>query len=297
MQYKDYYKILGVEKNAQEAEIKKAYRKLAKKYHPDANPNSKASEEKFKEISEAYEVLSDKEKRRKYDDIGKGGNYGDGASFDPGQFGFDFSKASSGGRSAGGFSDFFNMFFSDGFDGQDIFGGRSTAKMPSRGRHYESEIDIGLAEGLSGGEKAVLLDGKRVNIRIPKGIQDGARIKLRGQGEKIQGGTPGDLYLRINLKPEKGYVLDGADIERKVDVYPWEAYFGAEKNIRMLNSSIKLQIPKGVRGGGRIKIPGEGYYNAKGKRGNLFFRINIVNPAKLDDEAEKLYKKMLEDEK
>ncbi|MFO7611058.1 MAG: DnaJ domain-containing protein [Clostridia bacterium] len=294
MKYKDYYKILGVDKNAEEAEIKKAYRKLAKKYHPDANPDNKASEEKFKEISEAYEVLSDKEKRSKYDDIGKGGNYGDGANFDPGQFGYDSGRASSGGRSAGDFSDFFNMFFSDGFNTQDIFSRKSAGKMPSRGRHYESEISIGLAEGLNGGEKAVQMDGKRVNIRIPRGIQDGAKIKLRGQGEKIQGGTPGDLYLKINLKPEKGYILDGADIERKVDVYPWEAYLGAEKNIRMLNSSIKLQIPKGIRGGGRIKIPGEGYFNSKGKRGNLFFRINIVNPDQLDVEAEQLYKELLQ---
>jgi curved DNA-binding protein len=295
MKYKDYYKILGVDKNADEAEIRKAYRRLAKKYHPDAN-KEKGSEDKFKEISEAYEVLSDKEKRNKYDRFGNNYNYSDNANFDPSQFGFDFNKTRGGRKTHSGFSDFFDMFFSDGFNTNNMFGGQTGGRRstPVKSRDYESEITVGLNEAINGGNKAVMLDGKRVNIKIPKGIRDGQKIKLRGQGEKRQGAQAGDLYLKINLKPERGYELNGADIERKVDVYPWEAYFGAEKTIRVFNSGIKVNIPAGIRGGGRIKIPGKGYYNEKGERGNLYLRINIVNPGKLNSKSEQLYKELAE---
>ncbi len=298
MKYKDYYKILGVDKNADEAEIKKAYRRLAKKHHPDTNKD-KGSDEKFKEISEAYEVLSDKNKRSKYDRFGNNYNYENNTNFDPSQFGFDNNRAQGGQRTHSGFSDFFDMFFSDGFDINEVFGGRGGRRQTGavKGRDFESEITIGLAEGINGGTKAVMLDGKRVNIKIPQGIRDGQRIKLKGQGEKRQGAKPGDLYLKINIKPERGYTLDGADIERKVDVHPWDAYFGAEKNIRVFNSSIKVNIPAGIKGGGRIKIPGKGYFNEKGGRGDLYLRINIINPGKLDSESEKLFKELQEKNK
>ncbi len=296
MKYKDYYEILGVDKKADETTIKKAYRKLAKKYHPDTNPNNKASEEKFKEIGEAYEVLSDKEKRSKYDQFGSNYNYGNGANFDPSQFGYSFN-GSRGGSSASGFSDFFDMFFSDGFNSGGIFSGRrggnkSSGRTRLKGRNYESELTINLKDGINGDSKSVLIGGKKINIKIPVGIKDGGKIKLKGQGEKIQGGSPGDLYLKIKLKPERGYTLNGTDIEKKIDIFPWEAYFGIEKNVKILNSNIKLKIPGGIKGGGKIKLPGKGYYDSKGKRGNLFIKINIVNPDNLDAESEKLYKRL-----
>lgn len=294
MKYKDYYEILGVDKKADEATIKKAYRKLAKKYHPDANPDNKGSEEKFKEIGEAYEVLSDKEKRSKYDQFGSSTNYGNGANFDPSQFGYNYNGARTGNNSASGFSDFFDMFFSDGFDMGNIFGQRSSQKRaPVKGRDYESELTVNLREGISGDAKSIVLEGKNINVKIPVGIKDGGRIKLKGQGENIQGRQPGDLYLKIKLKPERGYSLDGADIEKKVDVYPWEAYFGIEKAYNILNSDIKLKIPAGIKGGGRIKLKGKGYFDSKGNRGDLYIIVNIVNPV-LDSESEKLYKKLME---
>lgn len=296
MEYKDYYKILGVDKKADETTIKKAYRKLAKKYHPDTNPNNKASEEKFKEANEAYEVLSNKEKRSKYDQFGSNYQYTNGANFDPSQFGFNFNNARSGG-SASGFSDFFDMFFSDGFNTGNLFGGRSGSRQsrraPAKGADYKSEITINLKAGMDGESKTVTFNGKKVNIKIPQGIKDGQQIKLKGQGGKVQGGAPGDLYLKINLKPERGYSLNGSDIEKKINIFPWEAYFGIKKNVNILNSDIKLKIPKGIKGGGRIKLPGKGYYDQKGKRGNLYIVINIINPDKMDSESEKLYEKLM----
>lgn len=291
MKYKDYYEILGVDKKAGNDEIKKAYRKLAKKHHPDNNPNNKAAEEKFKEISEAYEVLSDKEKRSKYDRFGSNSQYGNNANFDPSQYGFNYKGAR--GSTGSGFSDFFDMFFSDGFDVNNVFGGGRRTRRQVKGRNYESELQVSLADGIKGSEKSLLLNGKTVNIRIPKGIRDGGKIKLRGQGEKISGGQPGDLYLKVKLKPERGYTLKGADIERSVDVLPWEAYCGTQKNIRMFHDSIKLKIPKGIKGGGRIKMKGKGYYSDKNTRGDLYLKINIVNPDKPPKEVEKLYKSLM----
>ncbi len=296
VEYKDYYKILGVDKKADEATIKKAYRSLAKKYHPDANPNNKASEEKFKEANEAYEVLSDKEKRSKYDQFGSNYQYANGTNFDPSQYGFNYNSARSGG-SASGFSDFFDMFFSDGFNINNIFGGRTGgrqgSRIPVKGANYESELTINLKDGINGESKAVTFNGKRVNIKIPIGIKDGQQMKLKGQGEKIQGGTPGDLFLKIKIKPERGYTLNGADIEKKINIFPWDAYFGTKKNVSILNSHIKIKIPKGIKGGERIKLTGKGYFDNKGKRGNLYIMINIINPEKLDKESEKLYEKLM----
>ena len=295
MKYKDYYEILGVDKKADETTIKKAYRKLAKKYHPDTNPNSKASEDKFKEANEAYEVLSDKEKRSKYDQFGSNYQQGNNSNFDPSQYGFNFNGARTGHSSASGFSDFFDMFFSDGINMGNMFGGRSSRRRAQvKGRNYESELSISLKDGISGSSKAVLIGDKKVNIKIPVGIKDGGKIKLKGQGEKIQGGQAGDLYLKIKIKPERGYSLDGTKIEKKVDVFPWEAYFGAEKTVNILNSDIKLKIPKGIKGGGKIKLSGKGYFDAKGKRGNLYILVNIINPEKLDSDSEKLYKELMQ---
>ncbi len=295
MKYKDYYEILGVDKKADEATIKKAYRKMAKKYHPDTNPNNKASEDKFKEANEAYEVLSDKGKRSKYDQFGSNYQNGNNSNFDPSQYGFNFNGSRAGNSSASGFSDFFDMFFSDGTNMGNMFGGRSSRRRAQvKGRNYESELSISLKDGISGDSKAVMIGGKKVNIKIPVGIKDGGKIKLKGQGEKIQGGQAGDLYLKIKIKPERGYSLDGANIEKKVDVFPWEAYFGSKKTVNILNSDIMLKIPKGIKGGGKIKLSGKGYFDSKGKRGNLYILVNIINPEKLDFDSEKLYKELMQ---
>jgi curved DNA-binding protein len=219
MEYKDYYKTLGVEKNASQNEIKKAFRKLAKKYHPDSNPGDKKAEEKFKEINEAYEVLGDEEKRKKYDTLGSNFNFGNGYDFDPFKYGFggntkytyNAGKTSTSGR---GFSDFFNMFFGgDGFD--DILSGLgnrtgyagsgfSNMQYPINGDDVEAEIEITPEEGFAGIEKRIKIniDGqeKTISFRIPAGIRQDEKVKIAGQGRSgSNDGRNGDLYLKVKF--------------------------------------------------------------------------------------------------
>lgn len=307
MEYKDYYKVLGVEKTATQDEIKKTYRKLAKKYHPDLNPGDNKAQEKFKEINEAYEVLSDDKKRKQYDQFGEYG-FANGQQFDPNQYGFDFGQ---GGRSytyssddSGGFSDFFNAFFGGsgggrtGFDFGDLFGGgktggRRTSREPQR-QSYESELQISVKEGYSGGEKEISLNiggtVKNIHVKIPKGITPGKKIKVNGN----KWGIDGDILFKISFIDEQGMKLDGLDITRKVEVLPWEAALGTKAVIQTLAGKIKLDIPLGSPAGKRMRLPGKGYVDMKGNMGDLYLEIAIVNPPTLDDETKELYEKLSE---
>lgn len=312
MEFKDYYKVLGVEKTATADEIKKAYRKLAKKYHPDANPtDKKQAEEKFKEVSEAYEVLGNAENRKKYDDMGKGG-------FDPGSFsgysggpgGYTYTWSSADGD-AGGFSDFFNMFFGGGrspfgsegfgthraadFGSQRGFSGRRAGgfNTPIDGQDAEGETTIGVKEAMHGTARMIRVGQKKINVKIPAGIADGERIKVAGQGLPGHGGgRDGSLYLRIHIAEEDGFTLHGLDIERDVDVYPWEAALGCKKEVDAMGSLLSVNIPAGIQAGKRIRISGRGYKNRKGLSGDMYFRIRIINPAVITGEARRLYEKM-----
>lgn len=299
MEYKDYYKILGVDKNASQDEIKKAYRKLAKKYHPDANPGDKKAEEMFKEINEAYEVLGDENKRRKYDQFGTM-NFQNGMNFDPSQFGnFQFR------RSHNGFSDFFNMFFGDyGIDLDDFFGmgrkfkgfntGFGTRTM--RGDDIEAEMYITPEEGIRGAEKTVTVTTgsgtKTISIRIPKGIPEGGKIKLAGQGNPGYGGGPnGDLYIKVKFK-EGEYKLEGNNLIKKAEIYPWTAALGGEVKVQTPDGMIQVKIPAGIQTDQKIRIPGQGYGRTKETRGDLYILIKIVNPRYLTAEQRKLYEKL-----
>ncbi|WFA08401.1 DnaJ C-terminal domain-containing protein [Tissierella sp. Yu-01] len=297
MEYKDYYKILGVDKNTSENEIKRAYRKLAKKYHPDLNPNDSNAQEKFKEINEAYEVLGDPEKKKKYDTFGSGYDFAGGQHFDPSQFGYTYT--STGG--AGDFSDFFNMFFggmgngsksSRGFNFGDIFGGRQRTS-PSR-QSFESELDITLEEGFNGTTKEVNLNYngeiKRMSVKVPKGIFPGKKLKVKGE----KWGINGDIIFKINLIENVKYKLDGLDIIYKVDTLPWEAALGTKAIIETLSGKIKVNIPKGIVGGKKIRVPKKGYVDTKGNTGDLYLEINIVNPPELSEEEVKLYERLSE---
>jgi len=298
MQYKDYYKILGVDKNASQDEIKKAYRKLAKKYHPDANPGDKRAEERFKEISEAYEVLGDKDKRKKYDQFGSM-YFQNGMNFDPSQFGnFEFR------RSHNGFSDFFNMFFGDyGIDLNDIFGGRFkgfntgfSGTHSMRGDDVEAEMVITPEEGLEGVEKTFTIrtgsGTKTLSVRIPRGIPEGGKIKLAGQGNPgIGGGPNGDLYIAVKFKEGK-YKLEGNNLVKKAEIYPWTAALGGEVTIEAPDGMIQVKIPAGIQTDQKIRIPRQGYGKTKESRGDLFILIKIVNPRYLTAEQRKLYEKL-----
>ena len=303
MEYKDYYKILGVDKNATKDEIKKVYRKLAKKYHPDLNPNDKKAQEKFKDINEAYEVLGDEDKRKKYDTFGSGYNFTNGQNFDPSQFGnfgggHRYTYTTTGGGE--GFSDFFNMFFGgQDFGISDLFGGRTrgSTRSKSKPERYESEIHITLEEGYKGTTKTISFrvgdDTKSLSVKVPKGILPGKKIKIKGEKAGIQG----DIYLKTNFVEDSKLRLEGLHIYQRIDLLPWEAAFGTKIVANTLEGKIKITIPENIEGGQKIRIPKKGYRDMKGNTGDLYIETNIVNPPNLTEEQKRLYKQLKETSK
>lgn len=311
MQYKDYYEILGVSKDATEQEIKKAYRTLAKKYHPDRNPDDSSAQEKFKEINEAYEVLGDKEKRKKYDQFGSNYDFAQGQNFDPSDFGFKNVHFESGGG-AEGFSDFFNMFFGGGgFSGMN-FGGQQTSgnfsgtnfsnggfsgftnygnQKPPRTR-YRSEMTLSLEEAFHGGQRTIRYqfgqESKDVVVKWPAGIADGKTIRIRGE----RFGVDGDIDIKIRLMGAEH--LDGIDLNRKLNLLPWEAYFGTQKTVETFDGKIQVKVPAKIQSGKKIRIGNHGFIDRKGNRGDLYLEIQIVNPTHLTKKQEELYKQLLE---
>ncbi|MDR7869758.1 MAG: DnaJ C-terminal domain-containing protein [Tissierellaceae bacterium] len=295
MEYKDYYKILEVDKSASQDEIKKSYRRLAKKYHPDLHPDDKNAQEKFKEINEAYEVLGDEEKKKQYDMFGSSYNFSGGQNFDPSQYGFGDGYTYTYSSNGGDFSDFFNMFFGGG----DLFGSAGSGKRDksrsySQRQSYESELNITTEEGYKGATKEVSLnfggETKNLSIKIPKGIFPGKKLKIKGE----KWGIPGDVLFKINFVDNKKYILEGLDITLKVDVLPWEAALGTKAVINTLDGKIKVNIPKGIESGKKIRIPKKGYRDMKSNVGDLYIEINIVNPPSLSQEEEELYEKLKE---
>lgn len=307
MEYRDYYKILGVSKDATDAQIKKEYRKLAKKYHPDLNPDDEVSANKFKEINEAYEVLSDKEKRKQYDMFGSNYNFTGGQNFDPRNFGFNGSYTSS-----GGFSDFFDMIFggskgssSSGFSGfggfENLFGGgnfgganfsNGYGQAPQR-QKYETEIYVTVEDAFKGAERDLYVNisnnPKKITVKIPKGITTGKKVKVKG--EKF--GIEGDILVKINIQ-EGLYKLEGINLIKRVDIYPWEAYFGTSKVVKTLHGNIKIKIPEKIESMKKIRISSKGFTDLKGNTGDLFLEIVINNPKNMSDKQIEIFRKLSE---
>lgn len=310
MKYRDYYEILGLSKDASEKEIKSAYRKLAKKYHPDLNPGDEKAQEKFKEINEAYQVLSDKDKKQKYDTFGSSYDFQNGANFDPSQYGYTYTNTGG----SGDFSDFFNMFFggaggdasytsgfggnsgfgtgsASGFSFSDIFGGGKGRRKAQR-QKYNLEITVSLNEAFSGVTKRMRLNigGKNVEIdvKVPAGITSGKKIKMKG--EKF--GVEGDIYFKVDVLSSMSEKLDGINIVKEEEIYPWEAAFGVTKNIKTLHGKIKMKVPENYKGGTKMRIPGKGFKDLKGNIGDLYIIFNIVNPSELTEEQRKLYEEL-----
>lgn len=314
MDFKDYYKVLGLEKTATGEEIKKTYRKLAKKYHPDTNAGSKTAESKFKELTEAYEVLGDEGKRATYDEIYddmKSGRYYAGTSggFDPSKYraktgdagGYEYTWSTADGGTQD-FSDFFNMFFRGGGRGvnSDFFSnmGRSGFENYSgNGQDIEARVDIGIRQAYKGGEQTVTLQtesgAKTIKFKIPAGIQPGEKIKLSGLGGAPYGkGRAGDLYLEIGLKPEGGFSFNGTELEKTIDVYPWQAALGDNIRVSTLDEKLSVKIPPGIQPGGKLRVASRGYPAKNGKRGALTLVVRIVNPAHFSSEMKKLYEQL-----
>jgi curved DNA-binding protein len=309
MEFKDYYKILGVEKSATKDEINKAFRKLALKYHPDKNPNNKAAEEKFKEITEAHEVLSDPEKRKKYDTLGANWN-----QYQTSGGGFEdfFSQFGGGGRRAGkttfeysgDFGDIFggNSGFSDFFE--NIFGNRgsrtsgfSRSQMrEEKGQDYEATLYISLEEAYNGTSKEVLINGKKLRIKINPGTKDGDKLRLKEQGGASRTGRgSGDLYLTIKITKHPFYEYDGDDLYYDLVIDIYTAVLGGKQQVKLINGkTINLSIPKGTDGGKLFRIGNFGLKKSGvgEDRGDLFVRIKIDTPKNLSKKEIELFKEL-----
>lgn len=307
-EYIDYYSVLGVPKTAGEQEIKSAYRKLALKHHPDRNPGNKAAEAKFKEINEAYEVLSDHSKKKMYDQLGAnwqngqaGGQPRGGASRQrqaPGGFHFHHYQPGQGGfEQFGDFSDFFKSMFG-GAEGFGDFGG--VQEQAGRGElDMEAELQLSIEDLIKGGNKQLSFsyragrktETREINVKLPKGLRDGGTIRLRGQGRE-GGGRAGDLYLKIRLQPDPRFELEGDDLRAKVEVMPWDAALGAQIRVPSPSGPVTIKLPPATASGRRLRIPGRGLPRKDGTHGDLYAVITLSLPEHLSPHQLDLFKKL-----
>jgi DnaJ-class molecular chaperone len=303
VKFRDYYEILGIARTAKEDEIKKTYRKLARKYHPDLNPNNKQAEEKFKEIQEAYEVLSDQDKRKKYDQLGQ--NWKNGADFTPppnwgqgGGFGpIDMDEVfGRGGQRRSTFSDFFEMIFG-GAPGMGGMGpmdptmrGRPGARA-SRAPEAETEIMLPLEDMHRGTIRRLTVRlgkaEKTIEIRIPPGARDDSRIRVPSGGP-----NGGDLYVRLRQQVHPRFSVKGDDTEVEVPITPWEAALGVTVEIPTLDGKAEIRVPAGIASDKRVRLKGHGLNIRSGGRGDHFARMKIVVPHELSDAEKRLFQEL-----
>lgn len=280
---RDYYDVLGVKKNASDDEIKKAYRALAKKYHPDKNKGNKDAENKFKEISEAYAVLSDGEKRAQYDRLGSEAFGASGHNPFAGggnPFGnFDFTQFTGGGRArgggrrstggGGGFTDIFSDLFGGGFDAG-----------PERGSDVEAELTIDFRDAIHGATMDLVIGGgNRVKVKIPEGVADGQRVRLRGKGSPgASGGPAGDLNVLVHVRPHPLFERRGDDIYIDLPITVGEAIRGAEVEVPTIHGAVRARIPAGTQGGQTFRIRGKGVKKKGGTFGDHYYRVAVTVP-------------------
>ena len=291
MDFVDYYKTLGVAKNATEEDIKKAYRKLARKYHPDLNPNDKEANKKFQQINEANEVLSDPEKRKKYDQYGKDWQHAE-----------QFEKARrshtqshnwdeytySGGDEGGGFSDFFESLF-----GRAGSSGRSQVKF--RGSDYNAELHLTLRDAYHTHKQVLTVNGKNIRITIPAGVEDGQVIKLTGHGGPgVNGGPNGDLYITFIIAPDPKFKRLGNDLYTTVELDLYNAVLGGEITMETLDGKIKLKVNPETQNGSTIRLKGKGFpvYKKEGEYGDLFVTWQVKLPTNLTEKQKELFRQL-----
>ena len=287
MVFKDYYKILELETSRVTLdEIKVAYRTVAKKYHPDVNVGDNLAEERIKDINEAYRVLSNPPAKRKYDRMWNANVYKKKKAF-----------SDSGRKSGSIFSDFFYMFFGDLAYKEDV---SKYKALPVKGEDIETSIKVDLAEAFFGQDKKISLktpNGKirTFNVKVPEGIRNGEKIRLVGQGKQGKnGGKNGDLFLKININEQGKFKIKGYDLYTDLLITPWEAALGTRTSVQSIDDEATVYIPKGIQSGERIRIPGKGYKNGQGNRGDLVAEIKIVVPKDLSAEETEIYKKLNE---
>jgi curved DNA-binding protein len=314
VQYKDYYETLGVPRTAKDDEIKKSFRKLAREFHPDVAKDKKRAEEKFKEINEAYEVLSDPAKRKKYDELGA--NWKSGAEFrpPPGHEGFPGGQSFRGRGQGGedfefqfggtGFSDFFEQIFGSRMR-SGRFGGRGgfapEQEYPERGADIEGDIMVTLEEAMRGSIRSVSVRrpaGRSVKaetyqVKIPPGVTEGQKLRVAGHGEAGSGGgESGDLYLRVRLAKHPDFDVDGHDLIYDAELAPWEAVLGAEISVPALDGRVSIKIPAGTQGGQKLRVRGRGLPARDAGHGDLFVITRIAVPSKISDAEKKLWEQL-----
>ncbi len=305
--YKDYYKTLGVPRGASEKEIKAAYRKLAKEHHPDANPGNPAAEEKFKEISEAYEVLKDSGKRRRYDMLGSRWKAGEAFTPPPDFGGFEFDLGNLGSMGRGSpFSDFFEMLFGQTF-GAGTTGGanKGSPGRSLRGADQESPIELSLEEAVHGAVRTLQISApgqkrRTLEVKIPAGVRPGFRVRIAGEGGVSPvGGSRGDLYLRVNFKQHPYFRLDGSNLVSDLDISPAVAVLGGEAAVVTLDGTVTIKIPPGSQTGRLLRLRGRGLpaLNKKGTPGDHLVKLKICVPTDMSPAERDLYEKLRELEK
>ena len=292
MDFVDYYKTLDLDKNATEEEIKKAYRKLARKYHPDLNPNDKEANRKFQQINEANEVLSDPEKRKKYDQYGKDWKHAEefekarqsqARSQDWGEYTY------SGGQHEGDFSDFF----------ESLFGKRRSARsdVKFRGSDYQSELHLSLRDVFHTHKQVLTVNGKNIRITIPAGVEDGQVIKLKGHGGPgVNGGPNGDLYITFVIAPDAKFKRLGNDLYTVAELDLYTAVLGGDVTMDTLSGKIKLKVNPGTQNGSTIRLKGKGFpvYKKEGEFGDLFVTWQVKLPTRLNEKQKELFRQLAE---
>jgi curved DNA-binding protein len=323
VKFKDYYEVLGVKRDATDEQIRQAYRKLARKHHPDVNPGDRVAEDRFKEINEANEVLSDPGKRKRYDQLGP--NWKDGSDFTPppgwGRINVQFDDLGSV-FSGGGFSDFFQMLFGGARTSGPAEQRRPGTRAKSgRGQDADAEMEISVEDAHRGGRHRITIQGSRscsacsgsgissgvvcvkcrgsgqvfsprtIDVNIPPAARDGSVIKVRKQGQPGAGGNEaGDLYIKLRVKPHPVFIVSGDDITADIPISPWEAVLGASVEVPTIDGKAEIKIPPGAQGGQRLRLRGQGLNKRGGGRGDQYIKLKIVVPAQPTDREKQLFR-------
>lgn len=296
MAFIDYYKILGIDKTATDADVKKAYRKLARKYHPDLNPDNKEAEQKFKEINEANEVLSHPENRKKYDQYGE--NWQHSEEFEKAQQQRQYQRSGGQQGGFGGFEGFsgggdYSDFFESMFGGRDTGGRRQTRQ--SKGGDYNAELNLDLKDVYTTQKRELTINGKKIRLTIPAGVENGQVIKISGMGaEGFNGGPKGDLYLTFTIVNNTKFKLDKHNLHSTVDLDLYSAILGGEITVDTFDGKVKLKVLPGTQNGTKVKLKGKGFpvYKKEGVFGDLYITYQIVIPTQLTEKEKELFEEL-----
>lgn len=290
MAFIDYYQILGINKTAAEKEIKNAYRKLARKYHPDVNPNDKDAQKKFQEINEANEVLSDPAKRKKYDQHGKDWKHAD--QFEAAEQSRQRTQRSSGGQSYSGTDDF-SDFFSSMFGGS----GRQSRQTNFKGQDFNAELRLSLRDVYTSQKQTLTVNGKNIRLTIPAGIENGQNIKIKGHGGPgVNGGPAGDLYITFSIANDPEFKRVGNDLYKNIDIDLYTAVLGNEITVDTLSGKVKLKVGAETQNGTKIKLKGKGFplYKKETQFGDLYITYTVKIPTNLSEKEKKLFTELSE---